>query len=263
MKFALLIGYLLIGGCAADSGLKIPSEIPFSRYSSTLSGDLRLPDGDGPFPTVVLMHGCDGLKTVVRQGLNRHATFLNEHGYATLVLDSFSSRGKQGGGVCNSNYQLGRARDYRTFDAFNTLRFLKQQKYVDSKNIFLIGQSNGGSVAYLVSKGGREQGFPDDLTYNAIVAFYPWCSEYLYKISSPLLILSGEKDEWTPVRRCLAQKDIVKGKEYRIVVFPDVYHSFDLQISLQTYSGHLVGGNISATKESRRLLLEFFEKYRI
>jgi hypothetical protein len=54
-----------------------------------LSGALRFPAGPGPFRAVVLAHGCGGVGNVERGW----AAPLNDAGYATFVIDSFTSRG--------------------------------------------------------------------------------------------------------------------------------------------------------------------------
>ena len=50
---------------------------------------LYLPDeGDGPFPAVVLLHGCSGVAPRSRMWAEK----LNSWGYATLIVDSFGPR---------------------------------------------------------------------------------------------------------------------------------------------------------------------------
>src|SRR5262245_509361 len=53
-----------------------------------LSGELLVPDGAGPFPVVVLAHGCSGRTAVDRTW----ATVLRDWGYATFALDSLTGR---------------------------------------------------------------------------------------------------------------------------------------------------------------------------
>ena len=254
-----LVLVLCLSGCAGDT-IRFSSDVLAKKYSTKLKGHLSKPEGEGPFPTVVLMHGCGGLSRFVKMGLNSHARFLNDHGFATVILDSFSSRGINGGGICSSNDALGAARYYRTFDAFNALVYLKQQTYVNHDNIFLVGQSNGGSVAVLVAGGGTSFNYPDDLKYTAVVAYYPWCGMYIDYLVSPLLVLSGAKDDWTPPDGCMNQRNTVEGEDLEVVVYPEAYHSFDLPISHQKFAGHTVGGHSPSTKDSRKRMLKFFKE---
>src|SRR5258708_4681448 len=65
-----------------------------------LSGELRFPSGPGPFPAVVLAHGCGGTGAHDREW----ARILHEWGYATFVVDSFYGRGLRE--VCTSAVTL-------------------------------------------------------------------------------------------------------------------------------------------------------------
>jgi hypothetical protein len=65
---------------------------------SAVTGYLFKPPGAGPFATVILLHGCDGLewKRPLRAGWRLLAGYAERylaHGYAALVLDSFQPRG--------------------------------------------------------------------------------------------------------------------------------------------------------------------------
>ena len=103
-----------------------------------------------------LMHGCAGLTPAVKKSLNIHADYFNKHGFVTLIFDSFASRGNTGGKVCSDFDELNKARYYRTFDAFAAHDYLSSLPFVDG-NIYLIGQSNGGSVALQASRKGWQE----------------------------------------------------------------------------------------------------------
>jgi len=258
-KYLLLVCSLFVYGCA--SGHKIPSDVRGGPQSATIRGTIQTPAGDGPHPTVVLMHGCGGLGGAVIDSLRRHASFLKKHGYASVILDSFGPRGKISHQCSNDN--TGSARYYRTFDAFNTLTYLRQQDFVDPQNIFLMGQSNGGSVAILVSGGGEHFKFAKDHKYNAAIAYYPWCGMAIDNLVTPLLVLGGEKDNWTPISGCELQKDRVKGEVMEVVAYPDVGHGFDLPLADFSFAGHDMKGDWPSTKDSQLRMLAFFEKHRL
>ena len=59
----------------------------------TIEGHLYVPAGDGPFPAVVLAHGCGGYKD---QQTPFWATRLVGAGYAVFSVDSFRPRGLPG-----------------------------------------------------------------------------------------------------------------------------------------------------------------------
>jgi len=81
-----------------------------------LSGELLVPDGAGPFPVVVLAHGCGG-RTVVDRAW---ASVLRDWGYATFALDSFT--GPKLLEVCSDARVLNGMQ--RIPDAYGALRLL-------------------------------------------------------------------------------------------------------------------------------------------
>jgi len=133
---------------AKVQAVSIPST---SNSGLSLNAHLHRPAGGGRAPAVVLMHGCGGWQPAVRKGLDAYARFLVGNGFVVLNVDSFGPRGNQGGTVCQSLNRLSAARRYRTSDAYDALQFLRAQPFVDAKSVFLIGQSNGGSVAMIAA----------------------------------------------------------------------------------------------------------------
>jgi dienelactone hydrolase len=252
--------FIVISSCSLATP-KIISETISSQsieLSAHQKGYLSKPkeENRAKYPAIVLMHGCAGLETSVLEGLLSHSQFFNGKGYVTFIVDSFSLRGKGAGLVCNSISELAQARVYRQEDARVALTFLKSQKYVDSDHIFLIGQSNGGSVALEVAVSSRRGEF------KAVAAYYPWCGVLAQKINTPLLILGGENDSWVSPKSCKLKEKKVEGAEIKVIIYPGAEHSFDLDIEKQKYSGHWVGGDSSAKVESRKEILNWFERFK-
>lgn len=229
--------------------------MPFRPHGIYLRAELSKPKGDGPFPAVVLMHGCGGWQPAVLAALHEHAKYFLNRGYVVLNLDSFGPRGNFGGVVCESDARLVRALDYRTSDAFDALRYLYTLRYVDSADIFLMGQSNGGSVAINVAKSHHQRAF------RGVAAYYPWCGSLgaaNVELTSPLIIFSGSRDDWVPARDCRHRTST--GAELKVIEYPDAAHSFDLRVISQRYLGKLIGFDKSATEDSRAKMLAFFAK---
>ena len=65
-------------------------ETPGELSGTPIEGYPTKPEGSGPFPAVVLLHGCGGWTEAVRQ--ERAAWFTNL-GYVALAVDSFATRG--------------------------------------------------------------------------------------------------------------------------------------------------------------------------
>jgi dienelactone hydrolase len=225
-----------------------------------LDGKLHRPAGNGRTPAVVLMHGCGGWQPAVLQGLDAYADFLVSQGFVVLNLDSFGPRRNSGGTVCQSLNRLSAARRYRTADAYDAMRFLRAQPFVDPNSIFLIGQSNGGSVAMIAamertrrSQVGGRPGF------RGVVALYPWCGATGTRrptLSSPLLILGGALDDWVPPGGC--QRLNARGRDLEVRVYANAAHSFDVPVPVHRYLGNLVGYSPRAARDAKSRILRFF-----
>jgi dienelactone hydrolase len=66
------------------------------------------------------------------------------------------------------------------------------------------------------------------------VVFYPGCnalSRAPFKVDIPVLMLLGEKDDWTPPARCLQLAEQTRAKQpdvdLTVRLYPDSYHGFD------------------------------------
>ena len=235
----------------------------FTAPQVKLRADVSRPSGSGPFPAVVLMHGCGGWQPAVRYTMNAYADYLVSKGFVVLNLDSFGPRGIGGGAVCESVPKQVDALDYRTHDARDALDYLKTQPFVDGSNVFLMGQSNGGSVAINVAKGdGPHGGRAQGSGYRAVVAYYPWCGSFGHsqvKLAKPLLVFGGGQDSWTPTQQCETARSA--GAELDVKVYPEAAHSFDLEIMPQNYLGNKVGLNRHAADDSRERMLSFFMRH--
>lgn len=70
--------------------------------------------------------------------------------------------------------------------------------------------------------------------FSVAVAFYPGsCSAQVlrspWESAIPLLVLIGERDNWTPATPCKALMDraVERGSKVEMRVYPDAYHDFD------------------------------------
>jgi len=226
--------------------------------------ELHMPEGTGPFPAIVAMHGCSGLIGPVKEGLIDWANFFKQHGYATLLVDSFSKRNLSGGVVCSSIPKLQQAWYYRNKDAFNAYDYLVARPDI-SPQIFLLGQSHGASTALLSASSEGQRLANSKNLFTGIIALYPWCGHMLNKtmqMLSPSLILIGEKDDWTPAASCRQLRAQRGHQGLQLKVYDRAYHSFDLNIPLQSYKGHLLGRNQDAFENSRTDSLHFLEHLR-
>lgn len=98
------------------------------------------PSGPGPFPTVLIFHGCGG----VRDHLRWYARAAVEAGWGALIVDSFAARGWSRSFakhlVCTGLLLRGGA---RAADVLAAVRFAGETPAVDSGRLVLAGWSHG------------------------------------------------------------------------------------------------------------------------
>lgn len=240
MRAFAMAAVLASGGCApvpTTSAMSIPLEI------------LR-PPGAGPFPAVVVLHDCSGLGPRSSGAPRRWAKLLQERGYVVAIPDSFSTRGFPDG-VCTEPNRGAVGPFRRVRDAYETLDHLRALPYVDGARIGVMGGSHGGTTT--VASVAATLPFVAQRTgagFAAAVALYPGCAigeprfTTRYRATAPLLILSGELDDWTPAQPCreLAAVADASGPPVKIVVYPGAHHSFDSAAPLR-YNPARVNGN--------------------
>jgi dienelactone hydrolase len=252
-----------VSSAGAQDIVKFEASQPDAPGRILLRGELSIPGGTGPFPAVVLMHGCSGWVPDVQHTLRDYAEALRQRGYVVLNLDSFGPRHYGADEMCGSNARLRQALVYRTADAFDALRYLGNLPAVDPRNVFLMGQSNGGTVAMQAAQVNaarkyEESGKPG---FRAVAAFYPWCGGFAgsIKLAAPVQVFSGERDEWVSARECATLR--ASGADYRIKLYPKAAHSFDLDIAPQRYAGFLIGRDPQAAADSRQRMFDHFREH--
>ena len=100
------------------------------------------------------------------------------------------------------------------------------------------------------------------------VAYYPGCSpQFDGGIDIPVLLLAGDKDDWTPADRCRALvSGLQRGGIVDAVYYPNAYHSFDSKVADRTVPGaagkqhHLAYDTVAAPDAEARTQA-FFAKY--
>ena len=183
--------------------------------------------------TVVALHGCGGLYATAgsRKGqLNaRHqamADLLVAEGYTAVFPDSLTPRGETE--LCTQKIGSRKIdQTERRADVLGTLAWVAAQPWAQPGRIALLGWSHGGS-AVLSSTDATRADVRNLAVKPAIaIAFYPGCAAAAksgYKPSAPLVLMLGEKDDWTPPAPCIALGQAV-GAE--VNVYADSYHDFD------------------------------------
>jgi len=200
--------------------------------STSLRAVLYRPEGAGPFPSVVALHGCGGLLNSSGKIVRRFADWgdrLAAVGLAVLFPDSFASRGLTN--QCRVRERKVRSSRERVADANAGRRWLQGQGWSITNRVSLMGWSNGGMATLWAARPrvGPRDGTPD---FRSAVAFYPGCrrlSDAAWSARIPTLIMIGRADDWTPVAAC---EQMIAGARGRsagatLTTYPGAYHQFD------------------------------------
>ena len=109
---------------------------------ATVSGELLVPKGEGPFPALVLNHGyIDPDVYVLGQGMSREQEWFAAAGFVVLHTDY---RGHAGSDAVSE--QDRESRLVYTRDAIGAVKALEQMPYVDADRTAYVGRSMGGGV---------------------------------------------------------------------------------------------------------------------
>jgi dienelactone hydrolase len=233
-----------------------PAKLPgyLARPDAGLSGMLGSHSNRaGPYPAVVVLHGCGGISSHSAQIADR----LDSWGYVALTVDSLGPRGIVG--------QCGGALfEDQAIDAYAALRYLSQLDFVDPARVAVLGQSMGGSaVLYAVDRALVAQYF--DQRFSAAIAYYPGygCGFPASSMTAPTLILIGEADDWTPAEPCreTVARARPDGAPITLTVYPGIYHAFDvseLKPGIRSL-GHWLEYNERAARDAEEKVRAFLD----
>lgn len=226
--------------------------------------ELRLPEGDGPYPVVALVHGGCWLAEYDIGHLRAMADAMTESGIATWTLE-FRRIGNEGGGWPGTFLDVSRGLD--------ALRDVAAGHDLDLDRVVVAGHSAGGHLAlWLAARHRLSQDSPlyraDPLPIKGVIGLAPAADlELTYRsetcggaaeqlvggtpeefpqryhdgspaallpLGIPQLIINGELDEgWLKVSRTYQEKARAAGEEVPIIVPPEAGH-FELVMPAST-----------------------------
>ncbi len=236
---------------------------------------LYKPDGDGPFPAVVIMPTCGGVRSETFDWAKRAL----DAGFAAMVVDTLGPRGVR----INCFPPLPVMPTRLAKDAFDALTYLRKFPFIDPDRISVIGMSQGAGIAVMVSGAGAGVAGrpfidnPPAKGFASAVALYPVCSwperQIRYvpsKISTPLLVLMGDQDNETPPENCvsLLEEQKTAGAPVEWEIYKGATHCWDCSSLHNFRKKDWRGENVEyrydreLTKASAARAFEFMKKAR-
>ena len=188
-----------------------------------LNTQLLVPASPQPWSVVVLPSNCTGKDD---HFWTLMVPALIQKGHAVVLLDSFSPRGFST--VCANKFQMWQ--EARVADAIAVLKNLQKDARIDPNKIALGGHSNGAVTAFMSSFVDSSRVIKTDaLGFAAYFAVGAACdlTFKLPKIWAPLLIISGEKDDYTFPEPCLAEATRLQaaGNDVRFKIIQGANHN--------------------------------------
>ena len=233
----ILFGFLLIPYIFfAQDTIYFDSSNPFSfkdiitdldnQTHQNVYGVLRMPDNfhfDKKYPLIVAVAGSNGWASHHYQYLQMY----RENEIATFELCSFQSRGIES--------TVGTQTDVTTammiLDSYRAVETLQKHPNIKHNKIGITGWSLGGGVSLFSAWEPLKQAINSSISFAAHLPIYPPCivtPTYLDFGDSPIHILIGELDNWTPSEACSELVDKLKNQSnINITIYPNAHHSFD------------------------------------
>ncbi|MFL2996456.1 MAG: dienelactone hydrolase family protein [Cytophagales bacterium] len=236
--FLLLVSLNNILSQSHQEVIKFESANPFSlndiienldlQEKQKVSGKLRLPiDNENlnkKFPLIIGVAGSLGWA-------DHHFEYLKmyrEMGIATFELNSFKSREITSTVGTQNEVTIAAI----ILDAYRAFEILSKHPRIDRDRISITGWSLGGGVTLFSAWLPINNAINQNVKFKSHLAFYPPCffePENIQFSDSPIHILIGELDNWTPAKPCEGFVSKLKNNSANInlTIYEGSHHSFD------------------------------------
>ncbi len=222
-----------------------------AELNELLSGDYELfvPEGQGPFATVVGYHGCSG----TLHGSRDWARLFQQAGYAVVLVESIKPRNLEWREVCDGKKLWG---SERAGDVMASLETIRGLPFVNANALHLIGWSHGGwALMDAFDYTANEKRPPNllekpDSPLRGVVSatlFYPFC-EFPVRARNgwpqefPVHFIFAETDSIVSNAACqlIVDRQLELGKPVSAKSYTNTDHAFDMRPE-DFYDGDLTG----------------------
>ena len=205
--------------------VKVVVPVPGKPEEVQLKPLLIKPTHSAPWSTIVLPSNCSGSDDRL---WHFWVPELIKNNIAVVLVDSFKPRGFES--ICSNQFRM--TIGARLQDVHQVLDYLRADSRFRSEKIALGGHSTGAMTAFhssfaeVLAHLNRKPG----TGYNAFIGAAASC-EMSFKtplLQGPLLLISGDKDDWTPAGPCEAESNRLKqsSQDASFIAIPGAYHTF-------------------------------------
>ncbi len=256
-RYALVFLLLILALTLAEAQGQTPGApetVVIHNGSTTLHAMLFRPQGNGPFPAILLNHGSGR----TREDLERFGTYeqnaeklgplFARHGYVFLYLfrrgvglstdqganavDLMNSESAAHGLEARNALQLQLLDNKEMGDALAALKLLRSLPYVDAKDVALVGHSFGGSLTVLMAE--REPNLRAIVVFSGAGYSFDRSQELrarllaaVNKIATPVFFIHAENDYSLSSGKVLDARREQIGKPHRLKIYPPIGKTVD------------------------------------
>lgn len=196
----------------------VTASVDFKTDGETAEGYLARPDGDGPFPGVIVVQEWWGLDDHIKDVARRFAA----EGFAAFAPDLYHGKiTKEPDEAGKLMMALDMPKASKELAA--AAEHLSKQPFIAGRGIGATGFCMGGGLALTLAC--------DSPHIKAAAPFYGMNPDPIDKVANlggPVRVSYAEHDDWVgpPVREALETALKKHGKDYEIHVYPGTSHAF-------------------------------------
>jgi len=151
------------------------TEVQFQNGDLALAGMLFVPEGEGPFPVAVIIHGSGTSRRTNKWYLSV-TEHLQQNGIVVLLPDKRGSEKSEGNWV---------GADFETLaeDTMAAVEYIRKQELFPHTGIGLVGMSQGGWIAPVAASRDKDVAFVVSMSGTSVTARQQLVHEEIYNIS--------------------------------------------------------------------------------